>query len=248
MLSRAGHRVTTAENGAAALAAVSRDTFDVILMDVQMPEVDGVTATQWIRDLGDSRADTPIIALTADTMTGSRERFLTAGFSDYLEKPVRAARLLEAIARHLQPVQAPPAASAPPPAVTPPAGEKPLPAAAWNATAVETLRDQLGTADFEQVIDLLSISIDHDLRRLRTAIDLGDYDTCHVALQNLSENAAQLGADGLVELVQRLSVPGNSVETVLVALPQVQTAADRLLVELTRLRKVDDARADASRA
>ncbi len=252
MLGRAGHRVTTAENGAAALAAVARDRFDVILMDVQMPEVDGVTATQWIRDLDDSRAHTPIIALTADTMTGSRERFLTAGFSDYLEKPVRAARLLEAIARQLRPTlpeAGTPAAMRPRPSTSETSSGTALGLqSGWNTAIVDALRQQLDAVDFEQLIELLSVSIAHDLRRLRTAIDLSDYDACHVALQNLGENAAQLGADGLTDLTQRLSAAGNSVETVLIALPQLQSAAERLVVELEHLRAADAAAASAGRA
>lgn len=232
MLTRLGHRVTTAENGAAALSAVARDTFDVILMDVQMPEVDGVTATQWIRDLGDSRAHTPIIALTADTMTGSRERFLTAGFSDYLEKPVRAAKLLETIARHLQiPTDDNTGRSEP----------IDVDGVKIDESTLATLRQVQGEIGFKQILAARTSGIEHDLRRLRTAIDLNDYDTCHSALQSMAENAVAVGAVGLADLVHRLLAVDGSVETVFVALPQLQTTIEGII---TKLRNVDSVSGD----
>ncbi len=100
LLEKLGHRVTLAENGRAAVAAFQSQRFDVVLMDVQMPELDGLEATAAIRELESVRAaHTPIVALTAHAMKGDRERFLAAGMDDYLTKPVRVPDLIEALRR-----------------------------------------------------------------------------------------------------------------------------------------------------
>ena len=103
LLSKMGHTVTLAVNGQAAVAAVndSGDTpFDLILMDCQMPEMDGYEATREIRRLEASRARTPvpIIALTANAMQSDRDRCLEAGMDDYLTKPVDPRKLQHSIA------------------------------------------------------------------------------------------------------------------------------------------------------
>jgi CheY-like chemotaxis protein/HPt (histidine-containing phosphotransfer) domain-containing protein len=78
------------ENGAQALDAVKREPFDLVLMDVQMPIMDGITATRAIRDPGSGALDpsVPIVALTAHALKGDRERFLAAGMNDYIAKPI----------------------------------------------------------------------------------------------------------------------------------------------------------------
>jgi CheY-like chemotaxis protein len=102
LLEKAGHTVTLAENGQQALDLLAAQDFDVILMDVQMPVLNGVEATKAIREsttLG-AKKDIPIIALTAYAMLGDREKFLEAGMNDYLAKPVKKedlARVLERV-------------------------------------------------------------------------------------------------------------------------------------------------------
>jgi PAS domain S-box-containing protein len=94
-----GHQVTLVENGREALEALAGAPFDIVLMDVQMPEMDGVEATRALRD-PDHPAyskDVPVVALTAYAMKGDRERFLQAGMTSYLSKPVDMDRLLELI-------------------------------------------------------------------------------------------------------------------------------------------------------
>jgi len=98
MLTRAGHRVRLAENGAAAVAAIAEDRFDVVLMDIQMPVLDGLAAARQIRALPGPAARVPIIALTADAMTGAREHYLAAGMDDYISKPLHPAHVLAKLA------------------------------------------------------------------------------------------------------------------------------------------------------
>jgi signal transduction histidine kinase/ActR/RegA family two-component response regulator len=102
LLEKAGHMVTTVDTGAAAVDAVRTQRFDVILMDVQMPEMNGLEATQAIRALENGSARTPIVALTAHAMRGDDERCLEAGMDGYLSKPVRAQELYAALERAMQ--------------------------------------------------------------------------------------------------------------------------------------------------
>ncbi|MEW6281638.1 MAG: response regulator, partial [Candidatus Eremiobacterota bacterium] len=95
MLERAGCRIHTVGNGKEALSSFAQFSFDVVLMDVQMPEMDGLQATAAIRRLEKERGlHTPIIALTANAMEGDRERILAQGLDDYLPKPIRANALV----------------------------------------------------------------------------------------------------------------------------------------------------------
>src|SRR4030095_13474387 len=95
VLSRRGHGVIVAENGQEALDRLSEATFDIVLMDVQMPEMNGLDATRAIR-AGEHTTGrhVPIVAMTAHAMAGDRERCLAAGMDEYLTKPIRAEALI----------------------------------------------------------------------------------------------------------------------------------------------------------
>src|SRR5262249_42967792 len=97
--------------GRAAVAAIRRESFDVVLMDVQMPEMDGLEASRAIRQLEAAgeipTGHIPIIAMTAHALSGDRERCLASGMDGYVSKPVRATQLLEAIGHALSVAAAP---------------------------------------------------------------------------------------------------------------------------------------------
>jgi two-component system sensor histidine kinase/response regulator len=98
LLEQRGHRVTVANNGQEALTAIEQDSFDVILMDVQMPTMDGFEATGLIRQKEQVSGDhIPIIAMTAHAMKGDRERCLASGMDGYIPKPIRAKDLYKAV-------------------------------------------------------------------------------------------------------------------------------------------------------
>ncbi len=102
LLQKHGHAVTVANNGQEALAALEGDTFHLVLMDVQMPIVDGFEATAVIRERErHTGAHVPIVALTAHAIKGDEERCLQAGMDAYVSKPLRTADLFDAIARVL---------------------------------------------------------------------------------------------------------------------------------------------------
>jgi len=96
LLGKRGYRVELANDGREALEKITREAFDVVLMDVQMPELDGLETTALIRQR--EAADgghIPIIAMTAHALKGDRERCLAAGMDGYLSKPIRIDELLE---------------------------------------------------------------------------------------------------------------------------------------------------------
>ncbi|HKX33641.1 MAG TPA: two-component regulator propeller domain-containing protein, partial [Blastocatellia bacterium] len=102
LLEKAGHTVVTANNGREAVTALEEEQFDLVLMDVQMPEMDGIEATATIRERERiAGTDIPIIALTAHAMTGDRERCLKAGMNGYVTKPIRPVELFKVIAEVL---------------------------------------------------------------------------------------------------------------------------------------------------
>ena len=100
IIEKAGYRVVIANNGEEALGILDSQSVDLVLMDVQMPVMDGYTATQMIRKRSEF-ADLPIIAMTAHALTGDREKALEAGMTDYISKPFRKEDLLELIARSI---------------------------------------------------------------------------------------------------------------------------------------------------
>lgn len=104
VLESQGHQVIVAASAADALQAIERTTFDICLMDIEMPDMDGFAATQALRRLGSERGFyLPIVAVTAHALKGFEERCLDAGMDAYLSKPVRSDDLLEAVARYARP-------------------------------------------------------------------------------------------------------------------------------------------------
>jgi CheY-like chemotaxis protein len=97
LLDRWNHQITLVENGRQALDTLYNDSFDIVLMDVQMPEMDGHTATREIRNLKSEIRNVPIIAMTAHAIRGDRERCLEAGMDEYVSKPIDSDILFDAI-------------------------------------------------------------------------------------------------------------------------------------------------------
>jgi CheY-like chemotaxis protein len=104
MLDRLGYRSDLVANGREAIEALQRVPYELILMDCQMPELDGFEATREIRRGDTPRRDVRIVALTANAMTGDRDRCLAAGMDDYLPKPFKIHTLDEVVQRNLRPL------------------------------------------------------------------------------------------------------------------------------------------------
>ena len=101
IMSEAGYKADAVMNGFQAVKAVEENRYDVILMDVQMPEMDGMTATRKIRELKSENKNVPIIAITAHALMGDKEKCLEAGMDDYLSKPIKSQVLIQKIDKWL---------------------------------------------------------------------------------------------------------------------------------------------------
>ncbi|MBF5093420.1 response regulator [Azospirillum sp. INR13] len=102
ILAQAGHRADTANNGLEAVMAAQAGGYDLILMDLSMPEMDGLTATRLLRDLPGPAGRVPVVAMTADTEEADRIRCQDAGMNDHVAKPVDRALLLETVEKWLR--------------------------------------------------------------------------------------------------------------------------------------------------
>ncbi|SMF64436.1 Hpt domain-containing protein [Azospirillum oryzae] len=107
ILAQAGHRAETANNGLEAVMAAQAGGYDLILMDLSMPEMDGLTATRLLRDLPGPAGRVPVVAMTADTDEADRVRCQDAGMNDHVAKPVDRAVLLETVEKWLRASSAP---------------------------------------------------------------------------------------------------------------------------------------------
>jgi signal transduction histidine kinase/CheY-like chemotaxis protein len=101
LLKEAEINVEIVENGKKAVEAVEKNNYDLVLMDINMPEMGGLEATQKIREFNNSKKDIPIVALTANAMVGDREKFLEGGMTDYLTKPIDVAELENILTKYL---------------------------------------------------------------------------------------------------------------------------------------------------
>ena len=97
MLRHLGYKADVASSGPGVLTSVKRKHYDVILMDIQMPDMDGLEATRHIREMDGSVSQPHIIAMTANALEGDREEFLKAGMNGYLSKPIQLGELKSAL-------------------------------------------------------------------------------------------------------------------------------------------------------
>ncbi len=188
MLEKLGYQVELVADGRAAVTALGRTSYAAVLMDCQMPELDGFRATAVIRRQegtpGTGRR-TPIIAMTAHALQGDRERCLAAGMDDYLAKPVRA----EALAIMLQ-RWAPPVAAGAAPAL--PSDDMPIDLQAL--AALRELGDEDGTELVREVATLFLEDAPLRLAALRSAMGRGDAVAVAREAHTLKGSAASLGA------------------------------------------------------
>ncbi len=199
-LERMGHRITMVSDGRAAVSAATAEDFDLILMDVQMPEMDGYEATAAIRQNEGPTRRVPIVALTAHAMAGDRERCLAAGMDDYLAKPILPAAFQDVLDRHL------PAAEAP--ASTPPAEAVPSPPA-FDRRA---LAERIGVDD-DTVTDLITVfreSMETELARIEAALTADDGETIRIAAHTIKGMAANMGGRELRDAAAELEAAARA--------------------------------------
>jgi PAS domain S-box-containing protein len=199
LLERLGHRADIAVNGVEALEAVERDAYDVVLMDIQMPEMDGVEATRRIHERFASRRP-HIVAATANALQEERERCLAAGMDDYLSKPIRLEELAAALGR----VQG--RSKGPVPEGTADRGHS----GAVDESALDGLRATLGEAGTDELLDTFLAEAPKLVSTLHMAVERDDADELRRAAHTLKSNAATFGATALSELSRELEALGET--------------------------------------
>jgi CheY-like chemotaxis protein len=213
MLTRLGHEGITVANGREALAAAQGRAFDLILMDIQMPEMDGVSAAAAIRALPGELGGAPIVAVTANAMVGDRERYLAGGFDDYLAKPLHLDRLQEVIARWTHK----------PHGTAEQFGAQPV----MDPARLTELKDSLSIADLAALAERLPKELDAQIDRARHAIRANDADGVRVALHALHESAADLGLRELADLSERAARETADVDRMIGQSAAIQDAVNR---------------------
>ena len=212
MLDGLGVRTTLAGNGKEALEAIARERFDLVLMDCQMPEMDGYSAAAELRKReasAGSGSRLPVIALTANAMEGDRERCLAAGMDDYLPKPFRRDALAAVLERWL-PAEAAHARTSVAPSPEPVSASTPP---AVDGKALDAIRELGGAATpdlLDQVIRIYLETTPELLETLRSGLAAGHVDAVRTAAHTLKSSSANLGAGALSELCKRLETAARS--------------------------------------
>jgi CheY-like chemotaxis protein len=202
ILTGAGVQVTVAGNGQEALDRVRGTSYDAVLMDVQMPVMDGHTATRKIRELEAQRPPArrlPIIAMTAHAMSGDHERSIAAGMDDHITKPIDPPRLFGTLAKWIG-ARGPagkPAAAAPPKAI-PSSGEQALPETLPEFDLAEGLQRLMGNrALYRKLLVNFATQYARADAEVRQALDAGDFDRVHGLVHAIKGVAGNLAAKGL---------------------------------------------------
>ncbi len=179
LLEKRGHSVTLANDGQAAVELFGKHHFDAILMDLQMPRMDGFAATQAIRQVEQETGQRiPIIAMTANAMKGDREKCLDAGMDDYVAKPVRSEELYAILEKYT-------------PVIDPPATNESADVSVADPGAEivfdePRFRREMGDEDLmRELLDLFPQEIDGFLGRAQQAVAAGDATELHAAAHSL---------------------------------------------------------------
>jgi two-component system, sensor histidine kinase and response regulator len=235
LLKNAGHFVIAVVNGREAIEALAREDFDLVLMDVQMPEMDGLEATRAIRALEQKTGrHLPIVAMTAHAMKGDRERCLEAGMDDYLPKPVQKAELFRVLEAHR------PARSAPESG-----------AALVSSNLVFDMSVALDRVDgerevLEEIVRLYLTDVPSRLEEMERALARKDGKRLASAAHSLKGSTGCLGGPRAADAAQRVEelAANADLNHAAQALEQLRLELGRLNAELSK-RVLHDSQAEA---
>ncbi|MFV9504464.1 MAG: GAF domain-containing protein [Oscillochloridaceae bacterium umkhey_bin13] len=201
-LERLGYRADVAANGFEVLDALARQPYDLVLMDVQMPELDGLATARRICHERRPEQRPIMIAMTANAMQGDRELCLAAGMDDYITKPVRVEDLVAALKRIKQPVKPDPA--------DPAAGQ--VAAGVIDLSVIEHFYQTIAGGDRSVVAEFIELFLSETPRmvhEIATALDQGQRETMIRAAHTLKSNALIFGARDLSECSAEIEVAGS---------------------------------------
>jgi len=234
LLEKKGHRVSVAENGKEALFAIDNGDFDLVLMDVQMPEMDGLEATTLLRQKeGDAAKGIPVIAMTAHAVKGDRELCISAGMNDYIAKPIRSAELYEKIAQY---APTPTNNATPEPTATQTAANSSA-LVDWNKALVTMGGDQGLLCDVIESFRQESYSLLADLRR---AMAEDDGKLLRRAAHTLKGSLDMFGAPiEEAKALEQSRDPINKIEAA-DAVSRLESLLEQLRLELVAFTRQDD--------
>jgi signal transduction histidine kinase/ligand-binding sensor domain-containing protein/DNA-binding NarL/FixJ family response regulator len=236
MLERMGCSADLAADGFEVLAALQRQTYDLVLMDVQMPGMDGLEATRRLRAELPADRQPRILAMTANALLGDREACLAAGMNGYLSKPVRFEELKSAILRTVFSTPTPPSGTRIDPALL--AGTRPQPVDPSYLESLRQLEAVTGRKLVSTVVESFLTETPRRLADLRAALKQGDSQALVFAAHSLKGGSAQLGATQLAALcaeVERLARDGFPADGLGERLDAVEREAARVYPELRSL-------------
>jgi CheY-like chemotaxis protein/HPt (histidine-containing phosphotransfer) domain-containing protein/anti-sigma regulatory factor (Ser/Thr protein kinase) len=191
LLERLGYSADVATNGLEAIEALERRPYDVVLMDVQMPHLDGLDATRQICERWPEESRPHIVAMTANALPEDREACFAAGMNDYVAKPIRAEELAAALKRVK-------------PLTNGDAGSVAVAHVSLDDGALESLRDLGGDAFLGEVIDAFLADAPELIATLRRSLDQQGSEELRRAAHTLKSNGATLGAAEFAELCRTL--------------------------------------------
>jgi CheY-like chemotaxis protein len=204
LLARAGFQVSAVEGGREALEALRSESYDLVLMDIRMPGMDGIETTAAIRALAGECSQIPVVALTADTVDDLGDDFEKAGFSAFAAKPVNRKELLETVDSLLSKGRVGGAVESESP---------PDEASKLDSDTIETLRKAIGDAAFPALLDQFISEVGQQLRALGPALESGRLEEVRFGAHNIKGCAGTVGAQCLrsaAELLEHASRDGDA--------------------------------------
>jgi DNA-binding NarL/FixJ family response regulator len=188
-----------------AVAAVQDALYDVVLMDIQMAEMDGLEATSRIRALPPPASAVPIVAMTANAMRGAREQYLAAGMDDYIAKPIDSAALIAMLDRiadaGLSGLEARP---------DPPDAPEPAPRPAFDRVRLDDLRAAMAPAAFGALVASFASGLDERVRRALALVAEGKFAEAAREAHDIVGMAGNMGAMRLSALARDLEIAGKA--------------------------------------
>ncbi len=200
ILEKMGYNAESVNDGREAVRALEKTDYDLVLMDVLMPEMDGYQATAVIRDAESAvlNHNVPVIAMTAHAMKGDREQCLAAGMDDYIPKPIDPRELLKKIEEWTSPEKRS--------SLSGKEAEKAESRAQNDPVIIETALDRtMGDKEFlAELLQMLLSSLPEQIKSLQTALDAGNAEAFTAQAHTIKGSAANLSADGIADIARRL--------------------------------------------
>ena len=227
-LEKRRHRVTVVENGAQACETAAGTRFDLILMDMQMPVMDGTEATRRIRSLPPPFSEVPIVALTADALAEHRNAYMETGLSDFLTKPVEWDKIDATLARHHRGGKSGASLAAIQADAVPESDDaQPL----VDKSRLSGIREMMTPADFNSLVSELTFYSTDEVTRLRDAITKGDLVKVHRVAHDLKGMFSNVGAIRVATVAKKVLEVDN-IEVTRDLLPALEVVIKDTVSEL----------------